>query len=76
MPDGSGVRKSHPLPPLASNETEVLRMRKLILPIVAAAALALPASGLAWGNGGHHHSRHHHHSGSAAADTFTGKTCS
>ena len=31
-------------------------MRKLILPLAAAAALALPASGLAWG--GHHH--HHH----------------
>jgi hypothetical protein len=33
-------------------------MRKLILPLAAAAALALPASALAWG-GGDHHSRHH-----------------
>jgi hypothetical protein len=33
-------------------------MRKLILPLAAAAALALPTSALAWG-GGDHHSRHH-----------------
>ena len=32
-------------------------MRKLILPLAAAAALALPASALAWGGGDHH--RHH-----------------
>jgi hypothetical protein len=33
-------------------------MKRLLIPLAAAVALALPASALAWG-GGDHHSRHH-----------------